>query len=116
MRIALLAVAAPLALAFPAHAQSDIASSAIVQGAYADAEAKLLTELRSNPDQPEALLNLAAVYSKTGRTGEARSIYNRVLAQDEVLMDLASNRTAGSHAIARTGLQRLQPAVQFTAR
>ncbi|MGK6355579.1 tetratricopeptide repeat protein [Sphingomonas sp. DT-207] len=116
MRIALvLLAAAPLALALPAQAQSDAASTAIVGGAYDKAEAKLLAELRSNPDQPETLLNLAAVYSKTGRSGEARALYSKVLSQDAVLMDLASQRTASSHAIAQKGLQRLQ-AVQFSAR
>jgi thioredoxin-like negative regulator of GroEL len=116
MRIALvLLAAAPLALALPAHAQSDVASTAIVDGAYSTAEAKLVGELRARPDQPELLLNLAAVYAKTGRIAQARTLYDRVLSQDEVLMDLASQRTAGSHAIARTGLDRLE-AVQFSAR
>lgn len=107
--------AAPLALALPAHAQSDVASSAIVEGAYAKAESKLLAELRADPNQPEALLNLAAVYSKTGRSADARALYAKVLSQDAVLMDLASQRTASSHAVAQAGLQRLQ-AVQFSAR
>jgi len=112
----ILLAAAPFAAAVPAQAQdSAVASTAIEQGAYDEAEAKLLSELRIHPKRPELLLNLAAVYAKTGRTAEARALYDRVLAQDEVLMDLASRRTVGSHAVAHTGLRKLQ-ALQFTAR
>ncbi|MBO9623542.1 MAG: tetratricopeptide repeat protein [Sphingomonas sp.] len=116
MRIALLLLAAaPLAAALPAQAQESTAAREIVGGAYDKAELKLASELRARPDQPELLLNLAAVYSQTGRSAEARAVYNKVLAQDEVLLDLASRRTTSSHAIARAGLQRLQT-VQFSAR
>lgn len=116
MRIALLLLAvAPLAAALPAQAQERVAAREIVAGSYDKAEARLVTELRARPNQPELLLNLAAVYAQTGRSAQARAIYDQVLAQDEVLMDLASQRTSSSHAIARTGLQRLQT-VQFSAR
>jgi len=118
MRIALIgfAVAATIA-AMPAQAQdaSEAASVAIGQGAYSDAERTLQRELRVHPGRPELMLNLAAVYARTGRAADARSLYNRVLTQDEVLMDLSADRTAGSHAVARTGLRRLEP-VQYTAR
>ncbi|MCW3838036.1 tetratricopeptide repeat protein [Sphingomonas canadensis] len=113
MRIALLglALAAPLALgALPAQAQSNegTGSAAIARGDLAAAERELTAELRIHPGRPELLLNLAAVYSRTGREAQARSLYLRVLSQDDVLMDLSADRTAGSHAIAQTGLQRLE--------
>jgi hypothetical protein len=119
MRIGLfgLAVAVPLALiAVPAQAQEgSVASAEIARGAWADAEKALVKELRIHPSRPELLLNLAAVYSNTSREAEARALYHQVLSQREVVMDLASERTAGSHAIARTGLRRIET-VQLSAR
>ena len=118
MRMGLVGAAvAPLMLiALPAQAQdSAVASAQIQSGAYDRAEQKLLAELRIHPNRPELLLNLAAVYAKTGREGEARALYSKVLAQDDILMDITPERTAGSHAIAKTGLKRID-AVQFSAR
>lgn len=116
--IAILVLSVPFAFAVPAGAQdrSDpVAMSAISNGDYDAAEQRLNAELKIYKDRPELLLNLAAIYAKTGRVGAARAAYERVLAQSDVLMDLASDRTVGSHAIARTGLRRLAP-TQFTAR
>ena len=112
----LIAAAAPLfCLAAPVQAQDAVARTQIVAGAYDKAETTLLSELRIHPSRPELLLNLAAVYAQTGRTSEARALYGKVLSQEDVLMDLTADRTAGSHAVARTGLRRLD-GVQFTAR
>ena len=114
MRVALagMALFAPLALlAAPAQAQShdgdSVASAAIAQGDYAGAEKTLLQELRIHPGRPELMINLATVYAKTGRKAEARALFRQVLAQDNVLMDLSPDRTAGSHALAVAGLRRL---------
>lgn len=122
MRIALIGfgLAAPLiVIAAPAQAQTPagdpVARAAIVQGDYATAERRLLQELRIHPGRPELLLNLAAVYSQTGRVSEARGLYRQVIAQNDVLMDVSAERTVGSHAVANTGLRRLE-AVQFTQR
>ena len=118
MRMGLVGAAiVPLMLiAIPAQAQdSAVASAQITTGAYDKAEQKLLAELRIHPNRPELLLNLAAVYAKTGREDQARAVYSKVLAQDDVLMDITAERTAGSHAIAQTGLKRID-AVQFSAR
>lgn len=110
------ATAAGMALAGPAHAQdARVASTHIFSGAYDKAEAKLSAALQANPDRPELLLNLAAVYSQTGRAAEARALYARVLAQEDVLMDLPNDRVVGSHAIARKGLGRLD-SIQLSAR
>lgn len=118
MRMGLVGAAiAPLMLiAIPAQAQvSAVASAQIQRGAYDKAEQTLLAGLRTDPDQPELLLNLAAVYIQTGRTSEARALYARVLRQEDVLMDITTDRAVGSHAIAKTGLRRIE-AVQFSAR
>lgn len=117
MRIGLIVLAvAPLVAALPARAQdSAVASTQIAQGDFSQAESKLLAELRIHPGRPELLLNLAAVYAKTGRAGEARNLYTKVLSKDDVLMDVSVDQTAGSHALAQRGLSRLD-AVQFSAR
>jgi thioredoxin-like negative regulator of GroEL len=117
MRIAIvLLAAAPLLAVLPAQAQdSAVASTQIAQGDFAQAESKLLAELRIHPGRPELLLNLAAVYAKTGRVDAARGLYTKVLSTDDVLMDLSVDRTAGSHALAQSGLRRLDT-VQFSAR
>lgn len=100
-----------------APAQRTVAASAgdISQGAYRDAELRLSSELRKHPDLPELMLNLAAVYGRTGRASEAQALYARVLGQDDVLMDLSNGRTASAHAIAKLGLGQLN-AVQFSAK
>lgn len=112
----LILFAAPLALALPAQAQDTSASASLIKaGAYSKAESRLVGQLRARPDSPELMLNLAAVYAETGRTGEARSLYRQILAQDDVLMDVSQSRSVGSHAIARAGMRRID-AVQFSAR
>jgi Flp pilus assembly protein TadD len=114
--ILVLAAAPLIVAAVPAEARDErVASTEITQGAFAKAEAKLQNELRIYPNKPELLLNLAAVYARTGRGIQAQSLYTRVLEQDDVLMNLTAERTAGSHAIAQNGLRRLQ-AVQMTSR
>ena len=98
MRMGLVGAAiVPLMLiAIPAQAQdSAVASTQILSGAYDKAEQKLLAELRVHPNRPELLLNLAAVYAKTGRTIEARTLYTKVLSKDDVLMDISADQTAG---------------------
>jgi DNA-binding SARP family transcriptional activator len=111
-----LALFAPLAFAAaPAQAQDGdrVASTAIAKGDFDGAERVLVQELRIHPGRPELLLNLAAVYARTGRQADARTLYRQVLSQDNVLMDLSADRTAGSHAVAVAGLRQLD--IQATA-
>lgn len=117
MRTAVLFLAcAPCALmSLPASAQDAVASTAITSGSYERAETSLRKELRVHPGQPELLLNLAAVCLRTGRQVEARALYQRVLGEDDVLMDLTTDQTVGSHALARAALVRLD-SVQVSAR
>lgn len=81
-----------------------LAAEAITQGSFQTAEQKLDAERRVFRDRPEILLNLAAVYARTGRATEARALYRDVLARDEVLMDMRDQSVVGSHAIASRGL------------
>ena len=110
-----LLVAAPLLAALPAQAQEGAVATQISQGAYGQAESKLLSDLRIFPDRPELLINLAAIYARTGRVAEARGLYTKVLSQQDVLMDLSADKVAGSHAVATAGLKQVQ-AVQFSSR
>ncbi|RYG79345.1 MAG: tetratricopeptide repeat protein, partial [Alphaproteobacteria bacterium] len=68
--LASIVLAAPLALAPAVQAQSDAqpaAHLAIATGDYDGAERALLAERKIYRERPELLLNLAAVYARTGR-------------------------------------------------
>lgn len=80
--------------------------SAIAAGHFAQAERRISAERRIFPDRPELMLNLAAVYSRTGREAQARTLYTSVLQRPDVLMDLPGGDTASSHALAQAGLRR----------
>jgi Tfp pilus assembly protein PilF len=51
----------------------------IEKGDMSAAERELNAALDANPDNPYALLNLGVVYEQTGRTGDARDQYLRVI-------------------------------------
>lgn len=106
--VTLVATLAAAPIAAPAQTRTDpIAGGAIARGDLATAERRLLAERRIFPDRPEILLNLAAVYARTGRGPEARALYEAVLAEQPVLLDLSRGSSATSHAIAEAGLGRL---------
>jgi len=107
---ALLIAGAMLALPMTVAAQDRgdrYAHAAIERGDYAAAERQLNREARVSPNRPEVLLNLAAVYAMTQRPDEARALYERVLAGDDVQMAQNADRVAGSHRIAQVGLAQL---------
>lgn len=79
----------------------------IVAGNYGAAERTLLQERRASPDSPELMLNLAAVYAKTGRNADARSLYDAVLQEKPIAMDMPSGAILSSHTVARSGLRHL---------
>jgi thioredoxin-like negative regulator of GroEL len=101
--LSLVALATPLSIS----AQQRTGYGQIVSGDLKRAEQTLVAERRVFPQSPELMLNLAAVYQQTGRFDQARTLYDMVLSQPEVMMDMSADRVAGSHAIARTGLRRL---------
>lgn len=111
-------LAAPLALVPAVQAQNieqPNAHVAIAAGDYDRAERHLLAEQRIFPTRPEVMLNLAAVYARTGRVAEARAMYHRVLALKPVAMDVADGQVAASHAVAQRGM-RLLDAAQMAGR
>lgn len=110
--------AAMILVASPALAQGGAirtAHDAITRGDYTRAEQLLLAEQRIFPGNAEVLVNLAAVYARTGRVQQASTLYRQVLAREDVLLDLNADRTASSHAIAATGLRRVS-SLQTAAR
>ncbi len=116
--LASIVLAASLALVPAVQAQAveqPNAHLAIAAGDYDSAESQLIAEQRIFPARPEVMLNLAAVYAKTGRVSEARALYNRVLALKPVAMDVADGQVAASHIVARRGI-RLLDAAQMAGR
>ncbi len=116
--LASIVLAAPLALTPAAQAQSadqPNAHLAIATGDYDLAERQLLAEQRIFPTRPEVMLNLAAVYAKTGRVAEARAMYHRVLALKPVAMDVTDGQVTASHMVAQRGI-RLLDAAQMAGR
>jgi Tfp pilus assembly protein PilF len=111
MRITFCALLAAAALgitgASTASAQDRTGYSAIKQGDFSNAERMLTAQRRIHPDRPELMINLAAVYSRAGRTDDARSLYEAVLARPNLLMDVTPDQTAWSHDLATAGLRRM---------
>ncbi|WP_322965762.1 tetratricopeptide repeat protein [Sphingomonas fuzhouensis] len=83
----------------------------IAAGNFAAAERTLLQERRADPRSPELMLNLAAVYAKTGRAAEARALYGAVLEEKAIAMDMPSGAILSSHTVARSGLRHLPQTV-----
>ena len=73
----------------------------------AQAEQTIEAERAIFPTRPELMLNLAAVYARTGRVTQARSLYGQVLEQESVAMDLPDGSVQSSHVLAQRGLLRL---------
>lgn len=80
--------------------------NAIQRDDLAGAEARLIAQRAEEPNEPSVLFNLAHVYSKTGRTAEAETLYRQIMADSNVLMLTGSNRQIWSHDLAQRGLDR----------
>jgi len=90
--------------AAPALAADETGYQAIAAGNLAAAERGILAEQKVYGNRPELMLNLAAVYRRTGREADARALYQRVLQRREVAMDMPSGAVVSSHELARRGL------------
>lgn len=80
--------------------------NAIQRDDLAGAEARLIAQRAEEPNEPSILINLAHIYSKTGRFEQAEAMYRQVLANENVLMLTGSNRQLWSHQLAEKGLDR----------
>lgn len=94
-----------------AVAKDRVGYQAIAAGSLAKAEQTITAERAIFPDRPELMLNLAAVYARTGREAQARALYGEVLDREAVAMDLADGSVRTSHELARAGLGRLSTAM-----
>ena len=81
-------VLALVGAAAPALAADQNGYQAIVSGDLSAAERHILAEQAVYPGRPELMLNLAAVYRRTGREAGARALYKRVLERRDIAMDL----------------------------
>jgi tetratricopeptide (TPR) repeat protein len=95
------------AMSVPAHADERNGYRQIVAGDYASAERIVNDTRKLFPVEPDLLLNLAAVYRRTGRVDDARALYQRVLGRPDADLDLANGANVSAHALARAGLRDL---------
>lgn len=87
-----------------AAAQDQVAYRAIKNADYSAAETHLASQVAAGEREPGVLLNLAAVYSKTGRGAEAVAMYRMVQAEKNVLMEAANGAPIWSHEVATRGI------------
>lgn len=77
----------------------------IMYGEYSEAEKNLITALEENPNDPFALLNLAALYQSVGADDKARGVYERILSLEQnPHAQLASGKAEKVKSIAQRGL------------
>ena len=89
-------------------AERDLHGAAAIQaGDFARAEAILTAEQSGRWTSPETMLNLAHVYRHTDRADAARALYQRVLSESNVLLNVGAARPLWSHDVARAGLDQL---------
>ena len=110
------AALASIALAAPIDAKDRTGYRAIAAGDLVQAERTLMAERRIFPKRTELMLNLAAVYLRTGRVAEANALYSQVLARPATMMELPSGHAATSHRIATTALALLPASVSVASR
>lgn len=105
--LALAGAATPAFAATPAADETGY--RAIAAGDFAAAERAIVAERKAYPARPELMLNLAAVYRRTGRESAAEALYTEVLARRAVAMDMPSGAVVSSHDLARRALGAATP-------
>ena len=116
VHLVLAAAVAGAASATPVMAQDRTWHRAITAQEYGKAERRLVAERRFHPERPDLMLNLAAVYLRTGRAMQARALYDEVLAAAPVAMDMPSGRVLSSHAVASVALAGMERGRAFASR
>ena len=97
-------------------APGTLAVAAIERGDYARAEA-LLTDRRMNTEDPARLINLGEVYWRTGRQGEALTVWRRALASDgHYEVETMGGRAVSTADLAREALAAHDIAVRSASR
>ncbi len=110
MRLGMMMVAL-VAISAPALAQ-EYGYQQIADGKLLLAESTLEAARVAEPREPSVMINLAAIYARTGRAEQAQTMYQQVLATDNVLLEMGDHRPAWSHSLARRGLQRSEMAAR----
>lgn len=77
------------------------AADAIARGDYIAAEDRLLRRLDANGQDVSAMINLASVMVATQRVARASSLYEQVLASDEVVLQSFDGSPISSHQLAQ---------------
>lgn len=107
----MLEVAAVVALiaggASVASAEAFNGAAQIARGDYAKAERDIVAQRRLYPDSVDLQINLATVYVRTGRTAEARRMYQAVAVQPDEELNLNGRPSAWSHELAAQALREL---------
>lgn len=110
-RMMVIGAVAVCAMAVPAMAKDRLGYTSIAAGSLSEAETTLNAERAIFPERPELMLNLAAIYARTDRTAQARSLYDGVLSRDAVALELANGNSLSSHDVALRGLSLLNGAM-----
>lgn len=100
------------AVASPGLAAQEYGYQQIADGKLLAAESQLEAARVAEPDEPSVMINLAAIYARTGRAEQAKAMYAKVLASENVQLEMGDHRPAWSHALARRGLQRSEMAAR----
>ena len=79
----------------------------IAAGDLVRAQRLLEDERRMFPRATDVLLNLAAVYARTGRLADADSLYRQVAAAPDEMLEMPDGGDASAHALAQAGLTRV---------
>ena len=79
----------------------------IAAGDLVRAQRLLEDERRMFPRATDVLLNLAAVYARTGRLANADSLYRQVAAAPDEMLEMPDGGDASAHALAQAGLTRV---------
>lgn len=100
------------AVASPGLAAQEYGYQQIAEGKLLLAKSQLEAARVAEPNEPSVMINLAAIYARTGRAEQAQAMYQQVLATDNVLLEMGDHRPAWSHSLARRGLQRSEMAAR----
>jgi thioredoxin-like negative regulator of GroEL len=92
-------------LSAPALAQ-EYGYQQIADGKLLLAESQLEAARVAEPEEPSVMINLAAIYARTGRADQAQAMYQWVLAAENVQLEMGDHSPAWSHTLARRGMQR----------
>ena len=99
------------------YAPGALAVAAIERRDWARAEQLLLDTSRGSAEDPARLINLGEVYGRTGRQGEALSVWRRALASDrQVEVETMGGRTVSTAQLAREALAAHDASLRTAAR